>query len=30
MSPDDPEAAADALLAQQLGAQRVFVVDDGG
>jgi len=29
MSPDDAQAAADALLAQQLGARRIFVVDDG-
>ena len=30
MSPDDAQAAADALLARQLGAQKIFVVDDGG
>jgi branched-chain amino acid transport system substrate-binding protein len=30
MSPDDAQAAADALLAQQLGARRIFVLDDGG
>jgi YVTN family beta-propeller protein len=30
MSPDDAQAAADALLVQRLGARRVFVVDDGG
>jgi branched-chain amino acid transport system substrate-binding protein len=29
MSPDDAESAADALLARQLGARRVFVLDDG-
>jgi YVTN family beta-propeller protein len=30
MSPDDVEAAADALVVQRLGARSVFVVDDGG
>ena len=30
MSPDDAEAAADALLARRLGARRIFVLDDGG
>jgi branched-chain amino acid transport system substrate-binding protein len=30
MSPDDAQAAAGAVLARQLGAARVFVVDDGG
>jgi YVTN family beta-propeller protein len=30
MSPDDAEAAADALLARQLGARRLVVLDDGG
>jgi YVTN family beta-propeller protein len=30
MSPDDAQAAADALLAQRLGGRRVLVVDDGG
>jgi YVTN family beta-propeller protein len=29
MSPDDAQAAADAMLAQQFGAHRIFVVDDG-
>src|SRR5439155_26580771 len=29
MSPDDAQAAADALLVQRLGARRIFVVDDG-
>ena len=28
-SPEDAQAAADALLAQQLGARTIFVVDDG-
>ena len=30
MSPDDAQAAADALLARRLGARRIFVLDDGG
>jgi DNA-binding SARP family transcriptional activator/ABC-type branched-subunit amino acid transport system substrate-binding protein/DNA-binding beta-propeller fold protein YncE len=30
MSPDDAQAAADALLARSLGARRLFVLDDGG
>jgi YVTN family beta-propeller protein len=30
MSPDDAQAAADAVLAQRLGARKVLVVDDGG
>ena len=30
MSPDDVQAAADALVVQRLGARSVFVVDDGG
>jgi YVTN family beta-propeller protein len=30
MSPDDVQAAADALLVQRLGARSVFVLDDGG
>src|SRR5581483_1477203 len=30
MSPDDAQAAADAMLAQRLGGRRVLVVDDGG
>jgi branched-chain amino acid transport system substrate-binding protein len=30
MSPDDAQSAADALLAQRLGARRIFVLDDGG
>jgi YVTN family beta-propeller protein len=29
MSPDDAQAAADALLVERLGARRVLVVDDG-
>ena len=30
MSPDDAQAAADALLARRLGGRRVLVLDDGG
>jgi DNA-binding SARP family transcriptional activator/ABC-type branched-subunit amino acid transport system substrate-binding protein/DNA-binding beta-propeller fold protein YncE len=30
MSPDDAEGAADALLARELGARRVLIVEDGG
>ena len=30
MSPDDAQAAADALLARRLDARRIFVLDDGG
>jgi YVTN family beta-propeller protein len=30
MAPDDAHGAAAALLARQLGARRVFVLDDGG
>lgn len=30
MSPDDAQAAADALLARRLGARRALVLDDGG
>jgi YVTN family beta-propeller protein len=30
MSPDDAQAAADAVLAQRLGARKVLLVDDGG
>jgi branched-chain amino acid transport system substrate-binding protein len=30
MSPDDAQAAADAMLVHQLGAADVFVIDDGG
>jgi YVTN family beta-propeller protein len=30
MSPDDAQAAADALLVRRLGARRLFVLDDGG
>jgi YVTN family beta-propeller protein len=30
MSPDDTQAAADALLVRRLGARRIFVLDDGG
>jgi branched-chain amino acid transport system substrate-binding protein len=30
IAPDDVQAAADALLARQLGVRRVYVLDDGG
>jgi YVTN family beta-propeller protein len=30
MSPDDAQAAADALLVRRLGARRIFVLGDGG